>query len=684
MSAPTQSAPWLPPALREAPPEEPGAPRLIDDLLAAVDRQRDLLAADVDSVWDDFFIESCAEWAVPYIAALVGLPEDAGRREVAYAIALRRRKGTPAALEAFAEVLSGWTVRVIEGWQVVAWSQRLGHPPPPRVCSVDLRDGSEHRIGSPFERTRRSFSPGGRWSPRAASAVVWPWEVRSYVAVEAAALPEPRRFALHPLGADAPLYLRPAPRRLTSDAAAADEDRTGDELDAPVRVTYKVVEALAATGQITYGENLTLAAEHPLAAPGVLVSLDAAGAEVPAGAVRLGSLPPGGAAPGPPAHDEVVVDVARGQVELGADFEAPLRASWHRPVPGALGALASEADADPAARVVVVVDPTLPVAGRHTQTLEQAIDAAEALSAGLDPGDSQPGRPDVEIRLETSDRLQAPPPISFAPTLPRWRLVAPRLRTPTVVGDLELDLEGACLALEGFALDGDLVLGASLDGVDVAHLTMNPPAGAELRVDPKAWGLSLAVERSILGAVRADLGALPIDLRDSIVDGRGARLRPCGGDRGGGEKDAVAGNGGFHPALRAAGVTFAGAVRLESAEASDCIFIDGVEVVQQQVGCLSHCYLGPDLTSPPSRPPSHACGPFPEPSFASVGFEAAGYYAPMLEPDHPLLSAAADGGEIGAYRHARRAARFRRLGQRLHEFVPLGLRPGLTLAPWEE
>ena len=91
----TPVADWLPRALRDAPGDVDGAPRLLDLLLAGVDEQVELLAADIDSVWDDLFIESCADWAVPYIGALVGLPPDAERLEVAYAIALRRRKGTP-------------------------------------------------------------------------------------------------------------------------------------------------------------------------------------------------------------------------------------------------------------------------------------------------------------------------------------------------------------------------------------------------------------------------------------------------------------------------------------------------------------------------------------------------------------------------------------------------------------
>ena len=683
----TTVAAWLPPALRAAPDDDAGAPRLLDLLLLGVDRQFEALEEDIDLVWQDLFIESCSGWAVPYIGALLGLPPDAERAEVASAIALRRRKGTPAALEAFAEIVSGLTARVIEGWQVTVWAQRPGHPPPPRVSSFDMRDGSRFRIGSPFDRASHSITPSGRYSPRAAIAVLWPWQVRTYRAVEAAPLPEPARFALHPLGAEAPPYLRPLP------AVAEDNGlrrRTGDELDAPACATYRAVQALATVPeQITYGTNWTVRADHPLAqelGPGrpALLSLTAAGAAVPWSALRLGSLPPGGPASASPLADEVVVDLARGHAELGSNFAAPVRATWHRPVPALLGALASDGDANPAARVVVIVNPALPATGHVVHTLQDAFAAGEALSAGLDPTLTIPGRPDVEIRLESSDRLAAPPPQAFTPTLRRWRILAPRTATPTVTGDLELDLEHGCLSLEGFALAGDLELGKRLDGVELRHLTMDAAGGTSLLVEAGAWGLSLAARRCILGAIRADLGAFPIDLSDCIVDGHGAALRVCGGSPGGSPRDAVARRTTLDPALDADGVTFAGPVRVESADAVDCLFADGIEVVQQQEGCLRHCYLGPDLSTPPSHPATYRCGPFPAPTFASIGFEAAGYYAIELEPEHPLLSAGSDGGEVGAYHHLRRAARIERLRRRIHEFVPLGLRPGVALAPWEE
>jgi hypothetical protein len=677
----------LPPALRDAPPDLPGEPRLLDALLTAVDEQRELLEADIDQVWEDLFVESCAEWAVPYIGALLGLPPDAERLEVAYAIALRRRKGTPAALEDFAEVLTGLTAHVVEGWQVTAWAQRLGHPPPPRVSSLDLRDRSRFRIGTPFERAARTFAPSGRFSPSVATAIVWPWTVRTFHAVEAAPLPEARRFALHPLALEAPPYLRPQPGGISGDELRA---RTGDELDAPVRATYRLVQALATDDQIAFGTNWAISDEHPLAAvpePGeaVLLELTLDDAPIPWTRLRFGSLPPGGPAPAPPTATRAIVDLSRGHVELGSSLSGALRATWHRPVPGGLGALAGDADANPAARVVVRVNRTLPVGGEVVHDLASAFAKGEELSAGLDPDDSSPDRPDVEIRLETSDRLAAPPPASFAPTLPRWRVVATRPSTPTIVGDLALDLDGCCLGLEGFLLTGDLVLGKRLGGVDLRHVTMNPPAGASLRIEDGAWVLALSASRCILGPIRADLGARPLTLADCVVDGRGARLRVCGDDPGGTAVPAVARRNRFDPLLEATGVTFAGRVHVEAINAADCIFADGLEVVQQQEGCLRNCFVTPAGGGASSGlPKRYRCLDSPPPTFALVGFEAAGYYSLDLDSDQPLLRAASDGGEVGAYHHLRRAARLQRLATRLHEFVPLGIRPRLELAPWEE
>lgn len=683
----------LPPAMLDLPDDAPGgppAPALMRALLGAVGGQYDRLAADIDQVWQDLFIESCDAWAVPYIGALLGLPADAERLEVAYATALRRRKGTPAALEDFAYVVTGLTARVVEGWQVTAWAQRLGHPPPPRPAAYALAGPEAFRLGTPFERARRSFAPSRRWSPLAATAMVWPWQVRTLVDTQAAPLPEARRFALHPQGADAPPYLLPRPARLATGDGHDAATRTGDERDAPVRATYRVLKALARPGEITHAGALRVAATHALAdragtgtPPLLRVTVD--GTAVPWDKLRFGSLPPGAAAPVPPAPDEVLVDLARGHIELGSGRTGVPRVTWHRPVAGLLGALACAADADPRARVVVTVNPQAAAAGvpGTVATLDQAFARARQLSAGLDPAASRPGVPDVEIRLATSDRLAAPAAQAFAPAVPRWRIVAPALTTPTIVGALRLDLTGACVSLTGFRIAGDLRLGPHLSGVDLDGVTMDPAAGSVL-IDPTAWELAFAARRSILGPVRADLGALALEFTDCVIDGRRDRLHVCDPGPAPAGTDAVAAAARFGPAIRADSCTFSGPVRVDAASAVDCVFADGIDVVQQQDGCLRSCHLGPALSTPVRHPTTYRCLTEPAPKFVSTGFEAAGYYCLELNPEQALLSAAADGGEVGAYHRGRRGARIRRLRRRVDEFVPLGLRARIEVADWEE
>ncbi|GAB3836933.1 hypothetical protein ACFPIJ_17410 [Dactylosporangium cerinum] len=669
---------WLPPAVRAEP--EPGAPRLLDVLLGGVDRQVEALHADLDRLWEDFFIESCADWAVPYLGALLGLPPDAGRREVAFAVALRRRKGTPAALEDFGFVVTGLTVRVLEGWQHTVWAQRPGHPPPLRVAVHAPGDRvARARANGPFETGRRVFTPGGRWHPRAVTAVVWPWQVRTLTDTAAAPLTEPNRFALDPLGGQVPLYLRPRRPRIASESEPdVAGTRTGDETDAPVRATYRVLEAL---GPVTYGALWDLPAAHPLARPGALLSLTAGGGPVAASALRFGAVPATGAVPAPPGPGQVLVDPNRGHVQLGGGLTGPVRATWHRAFAGTFGALASRAEERPAARVVVVVNPA---AASAEPTLAAAFAKARTLSAGLDPTAGRDGVPDVEIRLETSDRLAAPPPQAFTPAAPRWRIVAAGA-TPTVVGDLALDLDGGRLELAGFLHSGALRLGARLAAVTLDGITQDPAAGG-VEVAADAWELALTFRRCVVGPLRADLGALPVTIADSVVDGRRRRARPCGGDPQAAPPVAAVDRASrFAPALVTSAVTFLGPVAAESVSAVDSVFADGLEVVQQQEGGVRHSYLARPASGPTRWPVTYASGPHPPPRFVSDGFGAAGYAALDYADDaHPLLRAAGDGGEVGAYHEAGRAALIRRFAGRIEEFVPLGLRASVVVADWEE
>ncbi|HEX2209189.1 MAG TPA: hypothetical protein VHG93_16025, partial [Longimicrobium sp.] len=101
-------------------------------LLRLVEGQADLLRADVARLYENWFIETCDDWAVPYIGELVGYtpaPEaaaaaDAGsrglgraltpRRDVANALRARRRRGTLQLLERLAQDVAQWPGHAVE------------------------------------------------------------------------------------------------------------------------------------------------------------------------------------------------------------------------------------------------------------------------------------------------------------------------------------------------------------------------------------------------------------------------------------------------------------------------------------------------------------------------------------------------------------------------------------------
>ena len=73
----------------------------LSELLSVLSGPIALVEEDLEQLYDDAFIETCAEWAVPYIGDLIGyrtlhgvVPTIVSRRaEVAHTIAYRRLRG---------------------------------------------------------------------------------------------------------------------------------------------------------------------------------------------------------------------------------------------------------------------------------------------------------------------------------------------------------------------------------------------------------------------------------------------------------------------------------------------------------------------------------------------------------------------------------------------------------------
>ena len=197
-------------------------------LIAILAEQGAVLQEDLDQLYDDQFIETCADWVVPYIGDLIGyrtlngvIPQiSSPRAEVANTIGFRRRKGTATVLEELARTVTGWPTRVVEYFQHLATTQYLNHLRLENLATPDLRDWEPlERLDTPFEQVahrvdvRRIARQRGRYN--IPNIGIFLWRLQSYTVTQgtarAIAVPSDGRYTFNPLGLDAPLFNTPQP-----------------------------------------------------------------------------------------------------------------------------------------------------------------------------------------------------------------------------------------------------------------------------------------------------------------------------------------------------------------------------------------------------------------------------------------------------------------------------------------
>ena len=109
---------------------------VLKEYLSVLAKQAGLVEEDIARLYDNWFIETCDEWLVPYIGDLLGvrglhpISENANfsqRSRVANTISYRRRKGTASMLEQLAYDSTGWQARAVEFFQLLITTQNYNH-----------------------------------------------------------------------------------------------------------------------------------------------------------------------------------------------------------------------------------------------------------------------------------------------------------------------------------------------------------------------------------------------------------------------------------------------------------------------------------------------------------------------------------------------------------------------------
>jgi hypothetical protein len=192
-------------------------------LLSVMAEQAAVLEDNLDQLYDDLFIETCAEWVVPYIGDLVGARGVSAfpgsslteRAFVANTIRYRRRKGTAAVLEQLARDLTDWDASVVEYFQLLATTQYMNHIRLENLSVANVSDSkSLDFINTPFDRVTRTVDVRRIETRRGKYNIpnigLFLWRLGSYSVTNAPAFKlDDRRYLFDALGKDIQLYNDP-------------------------------------------------------------------------------------------------------------------------------------------------------------------------------------------------------------------------------------------------------------------------------------------------------------------------------------------------------------------------------------------------------------------------------------------------------------------------------------------
>jgi hypothetical protein len=230
-------------------------------LLQVITEQVNVVEADIAQLYENWFIETCEDWVVPYIGDLIGyraVTQTTGqggrpsldrvlipRREVADTIGNRRRKGTLSLIEEVTSEVSGWPGRVVEFYKLLGWTQPINHRRLRRGRTANLRDGDAlDLLGGPFDslahtvdvRRVASSHTQGRYNIPSVAAFVWRLKVYSMTYSKAQCLDEigSHAYTFSSLGHSLQLYNRPQPEAVATHIA--------EELNLPVPIRRRAFE----------------------------------------------------------------------------------------------------------------------------------------------------------------------------------------------------------------------------------------------------------------------------------------------------------------------------------------------------------------------------------------------------------------------------------------------------------
>lgn len=156
-------------------------------------REGGIVEDHITQLYENWFIETCEEWVVPYIGDLLGVKnihEIAGanfsrRAYVANTLAYRRRKGTLPVIEQLAFDVTGWHSKAVEFFQLLSATQNVNHVRLHCTVTPDLREMNKlDLINTAFDKQSHTVEVGrisaGLGKYNIQNIGIYLWRLQSY------------------------------------------------------------------------------------------------------------------------------------------------------------------------------------------------------------------------------------------------------------------------------------------------------------------------------------------------------------------------------------------------------------------------------------------------------------------------------------------------------------------------
>ena len=689
--------------IRDAAQDEP-----LRALVGAFARELQALEENLEQLYDDQFIETCADWAAPYIGELIGYRSLHGaspavaspRAEVANTIAYRRRKGTALMLEELARNVTDWPARAVEFFEQLATTQYMNHPRLHAPATAAVRSQRAMLFANgPFNGLAhtaevRSPDAGGRYNIPNIGIFLWrlqPYRLRGLPLVADPGDASGRRQRVNPLGADQRLFRNPQAESEIESLAAP------KHVPDPLRIREFALQVRAAT------ETLEEVKSSDDYGTGRSVVLSRGGADL----VLRNATPTPPADPDEPlvvriadlrdvfdgsgnfmgwAHEDDIgpkqlgLDPERGRVLLGTDLAAdnatePFKATFHYGFSRDIGGGEYERT------------PTEAASGG----LELTASGPELLQPLLDQLETAGGRLLIEDSLTYKESPTFKAPADGDPERPGAVIGASNGQRPLISATAPMTLKIAAngtLVLDGLVISGAaLHLPAAADNekrtLVLRDCTLVPGLTLDVHGEPGTPGApSLIVEHPFTEVIleRCITGALhvigesdvTVKLEDCIVDATVEDGIAFAAD--------AAGEAGAEISLEDCTVIGRVNTRLMRL-ASNCIFTAPVTAGRRQEGCMRFSFV-PEGSITPRRFRCQPDSAHPQvlPHFSSLRYGEPGFCQLRTATPRVIREGASDGGEMGVLHPLLQPQRETNLRIRLDEYLRFGLRAGLIYA----